>query len=417
MAWSNFSKSLLLYFVLASSFAFSQGGSFVRQVSASTVSNGGTGQVIPYANVLVCSYPATGTPCTPLANIYADRGLTQPLSNPFAADINGLYSFFVATGEYLVQETTPVGAGYTFAESFSIFSNGTGTVSVVNLSLPSSLFLTTGSPCTTVCDLSASLIAQSPYTVFGNFGGSSAVPSFGSLVAGQIPSTLNATTIDGLAVSGNETVSGTLGVTGNTTLSGTLNVTGLTTLGSLSVTGNETVSGTATLSDGGSLSGTFSGNPAFSGIPVFGTLNVLTGIEIGGSFGTAGACLQSTGSGSIYSVGCGLGGTPTVSAESGSGGGTATLTTGSLDKIGQVTVVAGGAALSSSELFLVTFSTPFSTAAFCNVTPADSPAATLGTTYVGVPLLGSGLAEFAVYSTGTVGSGTTYVYNYGCNGQ
>ena len=128
--------------------ALGQGGSFTRQVSSGTVANGGTGQVIPYALITVCTSAGTGTPCSPIANIYADKALTQPLSNPFAADINGLYSFFVATGEYLVQESAPVGAGYSYSESFLIFSNGTGTVSSVGLALPSSVFSVTNSPVT-----------------------------------------------------------------------------------------------------------------------------------------------------------------------------------------------------------------------------------------------------------------------------
>jgi hypothetical protein len=49
----------------------------------------------PYATIRVCTEPASGTPCTPLAtNIYSDPGGTQPLSNPFTSDVNGNFNFF-----------------------------------------------------------------------------------------------------------------------------------------------------------------------------------------------------------------------------------------------------------------------------------------------------------------------------------
>jgi hypothetical protein len=230
----RFSIASALLTLLLSSLAVAQGGNFVRQVVAGTVANGGTGQVIPNAIVRVCTSVAVGTPCSPLApQVYSDPALTTTITNPFAADINGFYSFFLPTGVYIVQESTPVGAGFTFSESFEIFVNGTGTVSIVSLTMPTSMFAVTGSPCVNICNLTAAFLNQSAFTVFGNFTGSSAVPTFGLLNADMIPSTLNSTTI-----------SGDLTVTGNTTLAGTLGVTGLSTLGSLSVTGSTIVGGT-----------------------------------------------------------------------------------------------------------------------------------------------------------------------------
>ena len=281
--------------------ALGQGGSFTRQVSSGTVANGGTGQVIPYALVTVCTSAGTGTPCSPIANIYADKALTQPLSNPFAADINGLYSFFVATGEYLVQESAPVGAGYSYSESFLIFSNGTGTVSSVGLALPSSVFSVTNSPVTLTGTLTGSFIAQSANSVFGNCSGSSAIPSFCSLIANQIPSTLNSTTISGTlttTATGNTLIGGTLGVTGAATLSSTLGVTGNTTVGgTLGVAGNSTFSGTlGAVGNITSSAGYMSAN-LYATAPYF---NATTGYQIGGSYGSSGQFLESTGTGTQF---------------------------------------------------------------------------------------------------------------------
>jgi hypothetical protein len=228
--------------LLFSGTSLGQGGSVVRQVIAPTTAQNGTGQPASYALVRVCTSVAIGTPCFPLApSIYADQALTTPLPSAFAADVNGNYNFFAPTGEYLIQETNAIGSGYTFAYSYLISLNGTGTVSSVDLSMPS-IFTVSGDPVTTIGTLTVDLNTQSADLVFGNCTGSTAVPSFCSLIANQIPGTLNATTINGLTVSGNESVTGTLGVTNAATLSSTLNVTGAAVLSStLNVTGASTL--------------------------------------------------------------------------------------------------------------------------------------------------------------------------------
>jgi len=52
------------------------------------------------ATVRVCAMPASGQPCTPLALIYSDVGLTQALANPTTTDGMGNYSFYAAPGKY-----------------------------------------------------------------------------------------------------------------------------------------------------------------------------------------------------------------------------------------------------------------------------------------------------------------------------
>jgi hypothetical protein len=59
------------------------------------------------ATVRVCAMPATGQPCTPLANIYSDPLLTQALSNPTTTDGMGNYSFYAAPGKYEIEISGP----------------------------------------------------------------------------------------------------------------------------------------------------------------------------------------------------------------------------------------------------------------------------------------------------------------------
>ena len=65
------------------------------------LNNGG----FPFPTIRVCTEPASGTPCTPLATgIFSDPGGTQPLSNPFTGDATGNFTFYgSATAVYHVQ--------------------------------------------------------------------------------------------------------------------------------------------------------------------------------------------------------------------------------------------------------------------------------------------------------------------------
>jgi hypothetical protein len=59
------------------------------------------------ATIRVCAMPASGQPCTPLALIYSDVGLTQALANPTATDGLGNYSFYAAPGKYEIEISGP----------------------------------------------------------------------------------------------------------------------------------------------------------------------------------------------------------------------------------------------------------------------------------------------------------------------
>src|SRR3989440_1306672 len=59
------------------------------------------------ATVRICAMPASGQPCTPLALIYSDPGLTQALANPTASDGLGNYFFYAAPGKYEIEISGP----------------------------------------------------------------------------------------------------------------------------------------------------------------------------------------------------------------------------------------------------------------------------------------------------------------------
>jgi hypothetical protein len=65
------------------------------------------GRPMAGATVRVCTVGATGQPCTPLALIYSDEGLTQALANPIAADGMGNYTFYAAPGRYEIEISGP----------------------------------------------------------------------------------------------------------------------------------------------------------------------------------------------------------------------------------------------------------------------------------------------------------------------
>jgi hypothetical protein len=59
------------------------------------------------ATVRVCVMPASGQPCTPLAQIFSDSALTQALANPTTSDGMGNYFFYAAPGKYMIEISGP----------------------------------------------------------------------------------------------------------------------------------------------------------------------------------------------------------------------------------------------------------------------------------------------------------------------
>jgi hypothetical protein len=70
---------------------------------------GPQGKPVSGATIAVCTQPAvtTTTPCSPLASIFSDAALTQPITQPFKTDGLGNYHFYAAPGKYTVQVYGP----------------------------------------------------------------------------------------------------------------------------------------------------------------------------------------------------------------------------------------------------------------------------------------------------------------------
>ena len=66
------------------------------------------GQPLAGAQIRVCANNATTTsPCTPLASIFSDVGMTQAAANPLTTDGMGNYSFYAAPGRYVIEISGP----------------------------------------------------------------------------------------------------------------------------------------------------------------------------------------------------------------------------------------------------------------------------------------------------------------------
>jgi hypothetical protein len=65
------------------------------------------GRPMAGTSVRVCTSKAMGQPCTPMAQIYSDPGLTQTLANPTSTDGFGNYNFFAAPGRYMIEISGP----------------------------------------------------------------------------------------------------------------------------------------------------------------------------------------------------------------------------------------------------------------------------------------------------------------------
>jgi hypothetical protein len=132
--------ALWLMFIFIAPYAAAQGFRYAGQISDQY------GRPVPSPTILVCGpEPVTGTPCTPVVQIYSDVGLTQPLTNPYSGDQYGQFSFFAAAGTYHVQVS---GTGVLATDiPYINLGIGTGSLTSVALVAPSG-FSVSGSPVT-----------------------------------------------------------------------------------------------------------------------------------------------------------------------------------------------------------------------------------------------------------------------------
>lgn len=103
----------LVAIFISTGLAFGQGGSQSGEILKSTSGQAGS--------VRVCTATATGTPCSPLANIYSDAALTsQIVGSVVTSDLSGNYNYYAAPGMY--KEQLAAGAG-TFTRTVTIAPN------------------------------------------------------------------------------------------------------------------------------------------------------------------------------------------------------------------------------------------------------------------------------------------------------
>jgi hypothetical protein len=87
-----------LLILAASAIAGAQG---VRYDGVATLDTGRPAQGI---GIRVCSSGSTGTPCTPLASIFSDSGLSVAITQPgLQSDAQGNYNFYAACNKYDIQ--------------------------------------------------------------------------------------------------------------------------------------------------------------------------------------------------------------------------------------------------------------------------------------------------------------------------
>lgn len=99
-------KARWLLIAVISTFAYGQGVFYSSNATqaASNVPPGAAGPLytVPNALVTVCSYPASGDPCTNQVDVFTDQDLapSHKITQPIHADALGRYSFWVAPGVY-----------------------------------------------------------------------------------------------------------------------------------------------------------------------------------------------------------------------------------------------------------------------------------------------------------------------------
>lgn len=138
----------LLLILLFSPLAFGQGFFASPQLALKTVN----GLTSPLANavITVCAKNTSGIPCSPAltGTIFSDSALTQSLSNPFQADLNGNYIFAAAPGQYTVTVTGTgfIGFSYQVTTGANVTATGTFTNTQCNVYFVSQIGTT--NPCT-----------------------------------------------------------------------------------------------------------------------------------------------------------------------------------------------------------------------------------------------------------------------------
>ncbi|MGD0907682.1 MAG: hypothetical protein ABSA96_08880 [Candidatus Acidiferrales bacterium] len=158
--------------VLVVSLAFA-GNGFAQGSRKDDIVFNAQGRPMAGATVRICTSAATGQPCSPLASVYSDPGLTQALANPLTADGMGNYTFYAAPGRYEIEISGP----------------GITTKQLPNVILPSDPSAPTFTTVTTTSGISAFSLSLA-----GNLTVNGSISVAGTLSIGGLP--IPAATVD-----------------------------------------------------------------------------------------------------------------------------------------------------------------------------------------------------------------------------
>ena len=233
------------------------------------------GHPVAGATITVCQATATGTPCSPLANIYTDATLTTTSANPFQSDGIGNYHFYAPAGRYLLQiSSSQINGTITYPDVIlpaDVSSSGAGNdISAFGLTLGGNLAVAgnaTVSGTLTTTNFNPGAFTPSTLQVSGNscFGGprphidvtcpaygargdSGALTTTGSIASGSnqltVPSGAawnvnNGLVIAGADPTGNQLAAQITAINGNVL---TLNVTAGTTVSNAQIRDDDTYS-------------------------------------------------------------------------------------------------------------------------------------------------------------------------------
>jgi len=197
---------LLIPLLLCAASAFGQG---LRYQGVQVVN--GSGQPLQ-VTIRVCTEPAVGTPCSPLANIYSDKTLSQPLTQPFNSDLLGNWFFYAAqacnpNAGYHAQISGSGIATFDIPDIMVCVGGGGsgGTVTSVSVGELAPLFNTTTNNPNSTPTTVFSLSTAGAHKWLGNNTGASALPAYESFGVADLPFTYAGNTTELATVTGSVT--------------------------------------------------------------------------------------------------------------------------------------------------------------------------------------------------------------------
>lgn len=246
--------------------------------SGSSGIGGAVAQPINGASITVCLgsvAPSPGTTCNPTTNIFSNAGLTNALSNPFNADVNGNYTFFAAGGVQYVVSVGGVGlTTFSYVWSAPINTSANLTLASLNVTGLTTLSTTNVASLTSSGAVTGTAISGTSMTDSGLTSGNCVQATTGGLL----------TTASGPC----GTSSGTITATGSPAAGNLTKFSGATSITNGDLSGDVTTSGTTTATVAKVNGVSYPASPSTNQVPVVTAGNVATYETIPGCLDSAG---------------------------------------------------------------------------------------------------------------------------------